>query len=219
MPEIYQKEICTVPDQVKSNIKMFADDTKLYSTVNKVEDAAKIQCDLDNLQKWSEKWLLRFNADKCKSMHIGSGNPHCNYHMGETTLGTTDIEKDLGVFISNDFKQSTQCTKAALKGMNSLRVVRRSFKYIDVDSFSTLYKTYIRPHLEYCVQAWNPGLKKDKLVLEKVQRRATKLVPQLKSLPYTERLQALNLYTLEQRRLRGDLIETFKLLKGLEKVY
>ena len=56
--------------------------------------------------------LMLVNAN----MHIGSGNPHCNYHMGQTTLGTTDIKKDLGVFISNDFKQSTQCTKAALKG-------------------------------------------------------------------------------------------------------
>ena len=98
--------------------------------------------------------------------------------------------------------------------MNSLRVIKRTFKFINKDSFTILYKTYIRPHLEFCIQAWNPSLKKDIHTLEKVQRRATKLVPGIRHLEYPDRLEMLNLYSLEQRRERGDLIEVFKILKG-----
>ena len=111
-----------------------------------------------------------------------------------------------------------QCTKAAQKAMNSLRVIKRTFKHFDQEAFQILYRTYIRPHLEYCVPAWNPGMRKDISILEKVQRRATKLVPELKELQYEERLEALGLFTLETRRLRGDLIETYKIIHGFEKV-
>ena len=81
-----------------------------------------------------------------------------------------------------------------------------------------LYNTYVRPHLEYCEQAWSPHLQKDKTCLEKVQRRATKMVKGLKKLPYETRLKRLGIYTLERRRLRGDLIETFKILTGKERI-
>ena len=72
---------------------------------------------------------------------------------------------------------------------------------------------YIRLHIEYCIQAWNPYYAKDIDLLEKVQHRATKLLPQLANLPYQERIQNLNIYSLYCRRQRGDLIETFKILK------
>ena len=77
--------------------------------------------------------------------------------------------------------------------MNSLRVVKKTFKYFDHDAFQTLYRTYIRPHLEHCVPAWNSAMKKDIKVLEKVQRRATKLVPELRDMSYKDGLAALGL--------------------------
>ena len=83
---------------------------------------------------------------------------------------------------------------------------------------STFYKTYIRPHLEYCIQSWSPYLKKDIKCLDGIQRAITKLVPALIKLDYGQRLQKLVLTTLETRRRRGDLIETFKIMTGKEKL-
>ena len=91
--------------------------------------------------------------------------------------------------------------------------IKRFFKYITQDLFNILYKTYIRPHIEYCIQAWSPYYTKDIDMLEKIQHRATKLVPHLSNLPYKEWIQILNLYSLYCRRQCGDLIETFKILK------
>ena len=108
------------------------------------------------------------------------------------------------------------CSSCKQIAMTKLRIIKRTFKHFDVKCFTMLYRTYIRPHLEYSVQAWSPHLKKDIAVLEKVQRRATKLIPSIRHMSYPERLQATKLYSLEQRRVRGDMIETFKILNGLE---
>ena len=99
--------------------------------------------------------------------------------------------------------------------MMVLRSVKRAFVRFDIETFSIIYTMYIRPHLEYCIQAWAPYYAKYILLLEKVQRRATKLEWELKDLSYGERL---NLFSPEERRLRSDLIQTFKLLTGKENV-
>ena len=135
-----------------------------------------------------------------------------------TVLSESTLEKDLGVLISKDLKVADQCNKAAKKAMRVLGMVKRSFKNLDKESLKTIYCSYIRPHLEYCIQAWSPYYRKDIQTLEKVQQRATKLVRRLKNLPYEERLRRLKLYPLEQRRLRCDLIETFKILSGKERI-
>ena len=76
----------------------------------------------------------------------------------------------------------------------------------------------VRPHLDYCIQAWKPHLRKDVGKLEKVQRRATKMIEGLEGLGYLERLRILNLTTLETRFLRADLIEVYKIFNGLDKL-
>ena len=94
--------------------------------------------------------------------------------------------------------------------------VKRAFIHFDRETFNIVYNTYIRPHQEYCVHIWSPYYAKDILLLEKVQSRAAKLVIGLKEFTYEERLTQLKLYRLEERGLRRDLIETFKLLTGKE---
>ena len=76
----------------------------------------------------------------------------------------------------------------------------------------------MRPHLEYAVQAWSPHLRKDIDAIESIQRRATKLPNELKNLPYEERCRKLGITSLEERRQRGDMIEVFKIMKGLENI-
>jgi len=101
--------------------------------------------------------------------------------------------------------------------MTVLRMVKRSFQSLDIEGFRIICKGYIRPHIEYCVQAWSPYLAKDKVILENVQRRATKLVRGLNR-SYQQRLDILGLTSLEKRRTRGDLIEVYKILTGKEKI-
>ena len=102
--------------------------------------------------------------------------------------------------------------------MNVLRTVKRHFPRIDEPTFLILYKAYVRPHFKYCIQAWSPYFKKDIECSEQVQRRATKLINGFKNLSYENRLKRLKLTTLEKRRLGWDLIETFKIITGREKV-
>ena len=115
-------------------------------------------------------------------------------------------------------KVGNQCIEAANKANRALGIVNRTFKYHNPRSFTNLYKSYVRPHLEFAVQSWAPYLKKDIRILEKVQRRATRLIRGMEGLSYEERLKKTGLYSLECRRQRGDLIETFKILKGIENI-
>ena len=221
-PLLFILYVNDIPDLVHCNIKMFADDTKLFTPVRSQEDQEHLQCDIATLEDWTKDWLLEFNADKCKLMQVGRPPPR-NYTMTKMSGARVDHEsineeKDVGVWVTTGLKSSTQCQIASNKVMQALGMVRRSFKHITTESFVTLYRAYVRPHLEFCVQAWSPYMVKDIDSLEKVQCRAAKLVTSLAKLTYEQRLKHLRLHSIYSWRQRGDLIETFKILNGLENV-
>ena len=189
----------------------------MYQPIRSLEDHSRIQDDLDSLSVWSKQWLLAFNEDKCKVLHIGKKNPCYSYDMNGKVLDRVSGERDLGVFVTESLSFSTHIATTVAKANRMLGLIKHTFSFLDKDSLLLLYKTYVRPHLEYCVQAWSPYLEKDKVLLEKVQRRATKLVPELKQLSYEDRLKGLGgLTTLETRRERADMIEMFEVCTRLK---
>ena len=133
-------------------------------------------------------------------------------------MEVANFEKDVGVIIDCTLKPSMQCAKAAKEGQMVLGQLTRSVTYRDRDTFFNLYKTYVRPHLEYAVQAWSPWYAGDKEVLEAVQKRAVRMISNIRGRTYEERLAELGETTLETRRQRGDMIQTYRILSGKDKV-
>ena len=200
---------------IKTNCSIFADDTKVWNRITCLEDAEYLQEDLHCLQEWTRVWRLNFNPTKCHVLHIGKNDQNYLYHLNNYLLPVVTSEKDLGVQISHDLKSADNVAHQVKKANKMLGMIRRTFSYIDEHSFILLYKTYIRPHIEYCQQACYPYLSKDTDMLEKVQRRATKLVQSIEHLSYPERLQKLKSYSLADRRLRADMITVHKIVRGL----
>ena len=177
-PILFLIYINDLDDSITSNVMIFADDTKLFRKVNTDGDKQHLQNDLDRLVKWSEKWQMVFNFGKCICLHTGHGNMDVNYKMGDTVLGTTVKEKDLGVRISADMKVSEQFGIAASKGNQIIGLIRRNIIYKGKKLIIPLYKAIVRPHLEYSIKAWRPYRKKDIDTLKRIQRRATKMIPE-----------------------------------------
>ena len=191
--------------------QLFADDAKIFKSVRSTDDNKKLQDDLDSLTEWSTPWQLPFNVEKCK---IGRNNGRHIYEMEGKELDQVKEEKDLGVPIANELKFHKQ-TAAAIKRANSiLGLIKKSFTLLDVSTLPLLYKSLVSPHLEYANVVWGPYYKEDIKAIERIQRRATKLVTQYKDLPYEDRPRALNLPSLTHRRRRGDMIFTYKLMTG-----
>ena len=113
---------------------------------------------------------------------------------------------------------SKQCTKAVNTANRILGLISRTHytEFKSKDTVLQLYKSLVRPHLEYCIQCWNPYYRKDSELMEKDQRRATRMIDSLKKYCYHERLHRLQLTTLENRKVRGDLIEVYKIVNGFE---
>ena len=213
-PVLFTIYINDLPDVVESICKIFADDTKLYG---RASNRDSIQKDLKALMEWSKLWLLSFNIPKCSVLHMGKNNPEHKYYMDtDKELATTTAEKDIGVIFTNEMNFNVHINNVAKKGNQMAGLIKRTFTYLDSDMFVKLYKSVVRPHLEYANVIWHPMLKGHQVLIENVQRRATKMVYSLKDLPYSERLQLLNLPSIKYRQLRGDLIQTYKIVHNID---
>ena len=135
--------------------------------------------------------------------------------MNGKELQSIASEKDLGIEVSSTLKSSGQVIQAYNKASRMLGMMGRTIMSRSPQVLLNIYKTIVRPHLEYCTPAWSPHYKKDKELLERVQHRFTRFFKHLRKLEYTDRLRSLGMWSLEERRNRADLIEVFKMAKGI----
>ena len=217
-PILFLIYINDIDEGITCRISKFADDTKITNIASTESQRQLIQNDLNTLTEWSKTWQINFNLDKCHVLHIGNNNPHKSYVMNDFQLTSVDKEKDLGVIISKDLKPNNQIIEVVKTANKLVGFIGRTFSFKSEKVILTLFNSLVRPHLEYCVQFWSPYYKKDIDKLEKIQRRVTKMIPRLRNKSYENRLKELNLFPLTKRRIRGDLIEVFKIFNGFTNV-
>ena len=199
-------------------VLLFADDTKAAVKIESDEDCIKMQKIIDNLTKWADEWGMSFNVAKCKIIHAGRNNPRKEYFMKGDKIEVANEEKDLGVWVEATMKPGKQCATAAKSANFALSQIQRAFHYRKKSCLVPLYKTFVRPKLEFASSAWSPWLEQDKKILEKVQERLIRMLSDVKGSNYDERLKDAGLTTLEKRRERGDALEAFKTINGFNHV-
>jgi len=157
---------------------------------------------------------MRFNKAKCKVLHLGQVISCYQYRLGGEGIESSTAQKDLEMLVDEKLYMSHQCTLTAQQANHILGCIKRRVASRSREVILPLYSALVRPHLEYCVQLWSPQHKKDTDVLERIQRRTTKMIRGLEHLSYEDRLRELGVFSLEKRRLWGDLIAAFQLQRG-----
>ena len=224
-PVLFLIFINDLPEAVPAqDIKLFADDAKLDKLIESDDDASMLQESLDKMIDWSNEWSLKMNINKCKVLHLSRSVDKQNqsYNMNspkaKMNLEEVEYEKDLGVFVDSRLSFETHVLKAVSTANKMTGILKRNFKYMDDGIFLNLYKSLVRPHIEYSCVVWNPVTIRDQKAIEGVQRRATKSLPKLKDLNYEQRLRTLGLPSLQYRRLRADMIQVYKIIRGIDRI-
>lgn len=170
-PLMFLCHINDLPDTVKSQVRLFADDCLLYRTIKSQSDHEKLQQDLNNLQKWADTWGMRFNAKKCYIMSIRKKTSKF-YSLNNHILEEVQDNPYLGLQISSDMKWSTHINKVARKAQSTLGFLRRNLRHCTENCRKTAYIVMVRSVMEYGSTIWDPNQKGDIIKLERIQRKA-----------------------------------------------
>ena len=208
-PLLFLIYINDLPDGIMSNIYMYADDTKLYREIKSPEDHQILQNDLTKLCVWSKKWLLKFHPKKCSCLSTGKKKSLCEYVL---LLSSHVIEQVVTIDSNLTFNEHINIKIDTANKI--LGIIRWSHRFLICETFLPLYRSMVRSHFDYAVSVWDPYKIKHISDIEDVQRRATKLIPEIKNLSYPERLRKLKLPTLSYRRIRGQMIKVYKIINN-----
>jgi hypothetical protein len=215
-PLLFLFFINDLPSVLTAFCLLFADDLKIYRPICNANDSRLLQHDIDQVMRWSELNGLSLNESKCKVLHLGTRNHKFIYNLGSKQLEAVLEIRDLGVIVDSNLKFHSQALAAASKARRTGNYIIKSLTSISPTMLKLIITYYVRPHLEYCIQAWRPFYLKSYDLLERTHRYFTKRCYHLSSLPYPDRLSKLGLSSLSTRFDRGDLLLAYKIIKGTD---
>jgi len=175
-PVLFKIFINDTDSGIECTLNKFAEDTKLSGVVDMLEGRDAIQKDQDKLETWACVNLVRFNKAKCSILHLGWGNPCYRRRLEDEGIEGSLAENHLGVLVDEKLDESHQCALTAQKASRTLGCIKSSVASRSREVILPVCSTLVRPHLESCVQLWSPQQKKDMELLERVQRRVTKMI-------------------------------------------
>ena len=218
-PILFLAYINDLPDRVTSKVRLFADDTALYLSLNKHTQSTSLQQDLDHLQVWEREWDMEFNPSKCQVVRVSRARRPIPsvYHLHGQVLEVVDHAKYLGVDISASLKWNEHIDNICKKATRSLGFVKRNIRTHHPKVREAAYKTLVRPQLEYASSAWDPHSIDHTHKIEMIQRRAARWVLRdyspLSSV--SNMLDRLERQTLEHRRSCARLTLFYKIVHHL----
>ncbi len=204
-PLLFLTYINDISCELTSTIRLFADDALLYRPISTREDSAMLQRDINILADWTRTWQMSFNAKKCHVLSIQRGKriKMQDYLMEGSLLTSVDHHPYLGVELSQDMSWKEHTNRVKTKTTRVLNLVRRNFtRGTTVNTRDIIYKSLVRPHMEYCSNVWDPYNKKEIDQLEAVQNKAARFVLQRHSRTesVTAMKQQLEWQSLQERR-------------------
>lgn len=218
-PILFLAYINDLPEQVKSQVRLFADDTVIYITLDGKGRQSMLQEDLKKLEHWETLWDMEFNPSKCQVIHITtSRNPiRTKYILHGQVLENTSSARYLGVDISDDLNWSTHISRVTNKANSTLGFLRRNIPTKNQQLRSAAYKAVVRPQLEYAASVWDPHLATHTNQIEAVQRRAARWVMSdySRTSSVTSMLHTLGWRSLQLRRADARLVLMYKIIHGL----
>ena len=228
-PLLFLVYVNSVASQICSDYKIFADDIKLYACVSHARPSTSsltpsssysqhVQKDIDTLHSTAASWGLKMNLKKCIALRFpgsGSNQGRSGYFLDGQQIPFADSHVDLGVTVDSRLRFHNHVRLVVNKASGLAHSFLKSTVCRSRDFMLYLLTTHIRPLLEYCSCIWNTGYVEDLRLLESVQRRWTKRIDGLASISYIERLRSLNLYSVQGRLLRADLIQCWKIFNGI----
>ena len=209
---IYVDDITKVCSN-QSGIYLFADDAKVYSS-----SPTDLQMSLNNIDTFLKSRQLSLAVEKCEKITFSKEDYVSTFSIGNTQVRDVTSVKDLGITISDNLKWDLHINQVKGRAFQRCHHILKAFHSRNVWTYVKAYKSFVRPIVEYGSVVWSPYLKEDKISIESVQRFFTKKICAKSNIPfssYEDRLYKLGMDSLESRRIKADLLMTYKIVHGL----